>query len=238
MDRNEKARQEFAAKMAPPVKQILIGIPSDDVVKANFAMAFAAMSYYSGLMKIPLAFANQKGSILPRNRNGLVKDAKILDCSHILQIDSDLSFPPQALVRLLAHKQPVVGATYPRRSQPHDNLAVPLNKQPVQNATGLTAVDRLPTGLLLIDMKVFEKIKKPYFRFQTVDEQEGLPDGRIDGEDYYLCDAIRAAGYDVLLDVDLSFELIHWGEAGWRLRDEAGDPAAPRFELVELKSSV
>ena len=39
MDRNEKARQEFAEKMTPPMRQILVGIPSDDVVKANFAMA-------------------------------------------------------------------------------------------------------------------------------------------------------------------------------------------------------
>ena len=238
MDRNEKARQEFAEKMTPPMRQILVGIPSDDVVKANFAMAFAAMSFYSGLMKIPLAFANQKGSMLPRNRNNLAKDAKILNCSHLFQIDSDLSFPPQALHRLLSHKQPVVGATYARRSQPHDNLAVPLNKQPVQKASGLTAVDRLPTGMLPIDMEVFEKIKKPYFRFPTTEEQEGLPEGRIDGEDYYLCDAIRQAGYDVLLDVELSFDLVHWGEAGWRLREDGGDPKAPRFELVELQSAV
>ena len=238
MDRNEKARQEFADKLMSKPRQIALGIPSDDSVKANFAMAFAAMSYYSGLMNIPVAFCNQKGSILPRNRNNLVADARMLNCSHILQIDSDLSFPPRALQRLLSHKKPVVGATYARRSQPHDNLAVPLNRAPVQNVTGLTAVDRLPTGMLLIDMEVFEKIKKPYFRFPTTEECEASPNGRIDGEDYYLCDAIRTAGYEVMLDVELSFGLVHWGEAGWRLKEDVEDPKSPRFELVELKSSV
>ena len=238
MDRNEKARQEFAEKMKPKVRQICIGIPSDDSVKANFSMAFAAMSFYCGLRQMPLAFCNHKGSLLPRNRNNLVADAKKLDCSHILQIDSDLTFPPHALERLLSHQKPVVGATYARRSQPHDNLAVPLNRQPVQNVSGLVAVDRLPTGLLLIQMEVFDKIKKPYFRFPTMEESDLMPEGRIDGEDYYLCDAIRQAGYDVMLDVELSFDLIHWGEAGWRLKEETADPASPRFEMIELKSSL
>ncbi len=223
---------------APPVRQVCIGIPSNDDVKANFAMAYAAMTYYCGLAGIPLALVNQKGSILPKNRNSIVKNARDLNCTHLLQLDSDLTFPPQTLARLLSHKKEVVGCTYPRRSLPHDNLAIPLNQQPVQNAKGLTAVDRLPTGVLLIDMTVFDKIKKPYFRFPTTEECERWPDGNVDGEDYYLCDAVRAAGYDVWLDVELSFEVTHWGEAGWRLKEEVPDAAAPRFELVELSSAV
>ncbi len=239
MNREEKAKLEFVKKHGTP-RAICVAIPSDDSVKANFSMALAAMSYYSGLHQIPLAFCNQKGSILPKNRNSLVKDARSLDCSHILQIDSDITFPPFALHRLLSHKKGIVGCTYVRRSQPHDNLAVPLNKQPVQNATGLTEVDRLPTGLLLVDMDVFTKIKRPWFRFPITEECDKYPEGNIDGEDYYFCDAARAAGYPVYLDVELSFELTHWGECGWRVKDIKPDSPAdtPRFEMVELQSSV
>lgn len=236
-DRNEKARAEWADKHKPKIRQVCIGIPSGDVVQANFAMAFAAMSYYTGMMNIPIALCNQKGSMLPKNRNNLVKEAQKMDCTHLLQIDSDLSFPPYALHRLLSHQKPVVGCTYPRRSQPHDNLAIPLNKQPVQNASGLTAVDRLPTGMLLIELSVFDKIKRPYFRFPTMEACEQYPEGNIDGEDYYLCDAMRAAGFDVFLDVELSFNLTHWGECGWRIKETA-NPDDPRFEMVELQFSV
>lgn len=233
----EQRRAQAKMPNKSPVRQIGIGIPSGDEVKANFAIAFSAMSFYCGLQQIPLAFMNQKGSMLPKNRNALVATAKKLDCTHLLQIDTDISFPPYALHRLLSHKKPVVGCTYARRSRPHDNLAVPLNRQAVQNATGLTAVDRIPTGMLLTDMNVFSKIKKPYFRFPTEEESEANPDGGIAGEDYYLCDAIREAGYEILLDVELSFQLVHWGEAGWRLK-ETTDKEEQRFELVELESAV
>ncbi len=239
MDRNEKARMEFVAKSAA-ARPICIGIPSNDEVKANFAMAFAALCLYSGYRGIPLALCNQKGSILPGNRNRLVREARKLNCTHLLQIDSDLTFPPGSLERLLSHKKAIVGCTYPRRSGPHDNLAIPLDKQPHAQVTGLAAVDRLPTGLLLIEMAVFDKMKMPYFRFPTLEECESYPEGNISGEDYHLCDAARAAGYDVFLDVDLSFQLTHWGEAGWRLKDLPADPTPemPRFEMVELESNA
>lgn len=218
-------------------RQVMIGIPSNDDVKANFAMAFGAMNYYNGLAKIPVALCNQKGSILPANRNRIVAEAKKLNCTHVLQIDSDLDFPPYALDRLLRHKKEFVGATYARRSPPHENLAIPLNKQPEIRASGLTAVDRLPTGMLLIDMRVFDKVTMPYFRFPTQEECSSYPEGNIGGEDYYLCDAVRQAGYDVWLDVELSFELTHWGEVGWKLKEDNGDVNAPRYEMVELQST-
>lgn len=236
MNREEAAKAKFIQANKAKIKQIGIGIPSNDEWKANFGMAYAAMSFYCGLANIPIAFFNQKGSILPKNRNNLVRDAIKHNCSHLLQMDCDLTFPPYALARLLSHQKPIVGCTYARRSQPHDNLAIPLNKQPVQNATGLTAVDRLPTGMLLIAMEVFEKIPQPWFRFPTIEATEANPSGSIDGEDYHLCDAARIAGYDVLLDVELSFEITHWGEAGWRLKD--GIELEKRYEMVELESSL
>lgn len=237
--RNYGEREPFRLSR-PPANQplICVGIPSDDSVKANFAMAMAAMTHYCGWAQIKLAICNQKGSVLPKNRNLLVESALEMGCTHLLQIDSDLTFPPATLHRLLMHNQPIVGCTYARRSRPHDNLAVPLNKAPVHNVKGLAAVDRLPTGLLLVSMDVFPKIKQPWFRFPTIEATEELPAGRIDGEDYYFCDAAREAGYTVYLDVELSFEVTHWGEAGWKIKEDNGDHLAPRFEMVELQSAV
>ena len=238
MDREAAARDEFMRKTQSVPRPVCLGVPSGDEVKANFAMAFGAMSYYSGLIGMPLVLCNQKGSILPANRNRLVDEAAKLNSTHLLQIDSDLTFPANALHRLMNHKKAVVGCTYVRRSQPHDNLTVPLNRQTVNNAAGLIAVDRLPTGMLLIDMDVFKKLKKPYFRFNVMEECKEYPEGNISGEDYHLCDAVREAGYDVFLDVDLSFQLTHWGECGWRCKEETDDPKSPRFEMVELNSSL
>lgn len=241
MDREQEAKIKFLEANKKGQRQVCVGVPSGDDVKANFSMAGMAMSYYCGLAKIPLAFISQKGSMLPKNRNTLVDEAIALNCTHLLQIDSDVTFPPHALARLLFHKKAFVGATYARRSLPHDNLAVPLNREANHHASGLLPVDRLPTGFLLIDLDVLKasNIKKPYFRFPTTEESAAFPHGRIDGEDYYLCDAVRAAGETVWLDVDLSFDLVHWGEAGWRLKQppENYDGTQPLYEMVELQAS-
>lgn len=241
MDRNDEARKAFFNKQHPKAPQMIgIGIPSGDEFKANFGMALAAMTYFSGLRGINVGLFNQKGSILPTNRNGLAREALNYNCSHLLQLDWDMTFPPNTLHRLMSHNKDIVGCTYPRRSEPHDNLCVPLNRERVDNASGVIEVDRLPTGILLIKTEVFRKIKKPWFRFVTIEECEEHPDGAIHGEDFYFCDAAREAGFKVYLDVQLSFDVTHWGEQGFQLTDTppGSPPGTPRYKRVELPSAV
>lgn len=233
-DSDKLAERIMLERIDPNIRQIGIGVPSGDMLHTNFAMAMAAMCFYNGLMKMPIAIMNQKGGHIADARNRMVEHAQKINCEWLLMLDSDLTFPPQTLARLLSHDKPVVGCTYARRSQPHDNLAVPLGQQPVQNASGLTAVDRLPTGCLLLRLDIFKKMKRPYFRFEHVEEdvEKGIKP-KTGAEDYYFCDAVRRAGETVWLDVELSFALTHWGEVGWQLT-ETTDKDEPRFRVVEL----
>jgi hypothetical protein len=78
-------------------------------------------------------------------------------------------------------------------------------------ASDLVEMQRIPTGCLLIKMSVFEKLTRPYFRFETDSE------GAIVGEDYVFCDRAREAGFHIWCDVTISRELGHLGQKIHRL---------------------
>ena len=229
------------AKAPPP--RVGICIPSGDHVHANFAMALAAMTYSMG---IPLALINQKGSNIAGNRNNGIEQCKQHGLNWCLMIDSDMTFPPDSLLRLLKHAisndLDIVGATYARRCIPHNNLAVPLKRESAV-VHGLTEVEALPTGFLLIRIAALDNLRRPYFRFGCLEENEPVPDDlkewmpdsgepRLLGEDYMFCHAAKQAGLKIWLDADLSFQLVHWGEHGIQLTDND-----EQFQLIELASA-
>ena len=237
-----------------PAPKIGIVIPSGDHVDANFAMALAASQFMMGRLGFMFHLFNQKGSIIAVNRNNGVEQCEKFQCDWCLQIDTDLTFPPNAIPRLLHHaitqRLDIVGASYPRRVHPHQNNAIPLGNEKTVLEGGLAEVMMLPTGFLLVHMSVFGMLKKPYFRFGFVEEDahpEPVFDGfipddgkpRIIGEDFYFCAMARAAGFRVMMDVDLSSELVHWGEAGYRLRGtaEGADVDGNAWERIECATA-
>lgn len=231
---------ESAAKSAGRPTRVALAVPSCDHVHANFAMAFAALTYGCGLRGIQMALVNTKGSMLPKNRDNAVMEARKYECDWILFLDSDMTFPPTAIHRLLAHDRDIVGATYARRSIPHDNLAKPKDQQGAV-VQGLVEVDGLPTGCLLIRMSVFDKLARPYFRYRAIEEGEvynGVPGPTTLGEDYGFCEAAKAAGFSIWMDTELSFDLVHWGEAGFRIKDaDPAKPEEPGYEIIELQGT-
>jgi hypothetical protein len=56
------------------------------------------------------------------------------------------------------------------------------------------------------------------------------------GEDYDFCNRARTANIPVFMDTELSLEIIHWGEAGWRLSEEMCGRATdqPDAQIIEL----
>lgn len=241
MDRAPKIIVPPAAAANEPGRKprVAIAVPSTDHVHANFAMALGAFMYGNGIRKQPVALINTKGSMIQKNRDNAVLEARRLECDYILFLDSDITFPPDALQRLLAHGKPIVGATYARRTAPHSNLAKPKDQEPA-DVTGLVEVDALPTGHLLIDLTIFDRLKRPYFRFQAIEEGtslHGVEGPTTLGEDYGFCEAAKGLGYAIWMDVELSFGLVHWGECGWKLRDGIVVEGQPLAEMVELQPS-
>jgi hypothetical protein len=131
--------------------------------------------------------------------------------THLLWLDDDMRFPKNTLERLLMHEEPVVGANYVSRLPPYNTVAIKsrdrgerLNTMP--DSTGLEEVDALGFGVCLVARPVLEKIPYPWsdtvFREK---EQDWI------GDDVYFFDKVRAHGFTVYADHDLSKEVRHCG---------------------------
>lgn len=140
-------------------------------------------------------------SIVANTRNQMVDAAQNMKADYLLMIDSDLVFPVDTARKLLSHRKLVVGGLYKRRTEPHNVLGDPWGG--AGDYTGLTRMRFLPTGCMLIDMTVFDKLSRPYFRF-------GVEGERLVGEDVQFCRDCTAAGIDLWADCDI--ELGHIGE--------------------------
>jgi GT2 family glycosyltransferase len=145
-------------------------------------------------------------------RREIVESAQATHASYLLFVDSDMSFKGDTLKRLLAHKKDVIGVHYNQRGLPLMTTVRVKDKN-----TGLYRVpavhemvydkpfkcDAVGAGCMLIDMKVFNKIEKPWFLYV---DNEKFPMG----EDVWFCQQVKKAGFDVWCDPTIKVE--HIGE--------------------------
>lgn len=194
--------------------KIALAVPTLDYVHVNFMLAMVDL-----VMKTKSRFSliDARGSNICQNRNALVENARERGCEWLLFMDNDLSFPPIAADRLcnIATKEnlDIIGCNYLMRLPPHRSMVVPkANKD--QDVRGVVEVDALPTGMMMIRMSVFDKLKQPYFGYETATIEGAVTVG---SEDYRFCDMARAAGLSIWMDTDLSLALVHWsGSIGVR----------------------
>ena len=198
---------------------------TDDMVYAHFHFSFINtltnyMSYLYGKGEdVAIDFLTPKypGQI-DAIRNGLVMQAQMFGCTHILFMDTDQVYSdPEMIQKMLAHDKPVVGAKVHRRYPPFDPLLLRgepghLYSVPDQEieAGGLVDVSATGCGCILYDMEIFQKIKHPWFEL-SVGEY-----GQIIGEDVGFCTKLIEHGYKVLVDCSidikhLSLLAVDWG---------------------------
>lgn len=158
------------------------------------------------------------GSILPDVRTRLVAKAVEWGATHILWIDSDMTFPPDALIRLYNHGKHVVGVNYvtkdvaprPIAYVETDDEIGPLYTR--EDSTGLVSVKHTGMGLMLTTVAAFDAISLPYFLFEPAGRQKVA----FKGEDVYFCAKLREAGIPVYADQDISKQVGHIGN--WEYR--------------------
>lgn len=192
---------------AAPIR-VALTYCSGDMVHADFANVLVMLAIYTRQHGVLANIVNPKCANIDVGRSNGVEVAYHMKADYLFFVDSDMMVPPETICRLLEHRKPVIGASYCQRRLPfrmtHSELDGTLGT--FDNAdTGLREVARLPTGCMLIDMKVFETFEKPYFRM----EYPG--DGRSISEDNYFCDRVREKGHTIWLDCDLTKEVRHIG---------------------------
>ena len=194
---------------------IAIGVPSGDMVHADFMLSLLHLVQNGRAAGFRLSIVNSKFSLLTEARNLCVKAALDARAEWLLFLDSDMVLPPDTVARLMSHQKDIVGGTYPRRGWPlafigtrPDGAAISLDDK------GLIEAGRLPTGCLLIKMSVFEQLKAPYFRCSYHEEA-----GKVLGEDFWFSDRVRSLGYRLWCDMALSRQIEHIGSFRYNLRE-------------------
>jgi hypothetical protein len=201
------------------MQKIMIAVPSLGDIDMSTTQSLVHMIGYSvKKLKVNLAPCFLSSSLLPDLRNEFVKMAIESNCTHILFIDADMKFPHDMLERLLAHNVDIVTTNYSTKSENHAKFTATgkngyIHKSELTN-TGLTEILLGATGTMLIDLKVFKKLKMPYFwlYWDSVNK-------RAFGEDYYFCYKAHKAGFKIYIDNDLTKEVFHIGRKEYTIND-------------------
>jgi hypothetical protein len=103
-------------------------------------------------------FHSIEGSGISANRERLVVDALNTECTHILFIDDDMGFTPNALHILASRRQKIVGCNYPMRGTTPTFTALALDKKTRiytgKESTGLEPCFYTGFGFCLIERSV------------------------------------------------------------------------------------
>ena len=156
---------------------VMIAIPSTSDWKADFGMSLCALVASVGKPLRNKRYIemirlwNTKGSILSRSRQTLVEKAQEDGVSHILFLDSDMVFPEWTLHRMLDLEQMVVAANCATKQLPSNPTARYYDPMQLAGRQVYTKSDspkieevwRVGTGVMLINMKVFDKVLRPWF---------------------------------------------------------------------------
>jgi hypothetical protein len=208
---------------------ILIGTPCyGGLVMHTYMQSVIKLMVYAGSKNFQLGLTTSAhDSLITRSRNSIV--AFFLDqphATHLMFIDADIGFEPEAVERMLDFDQDLVAGMYPLKvldwSQIQQRAAAGANKDQLETA-GLHYVGQpLPagereekngfvtglyagTGFMLIKRQVMEKMVQAYPETKYKRLQTYPPPRHVSDNQYNLFDCIIEPKTGVYLSEDFTF---------------------------------
>lgn len=204
------------APPAPSPKRLVVCVPSGGhptlgftYSLANFFMTIHNPQYGLSAWQVAMVFGD--GSVIHDNREQLAGRALAMKATHVLYLDDDMTFPPEAIVSLMHRNLPFVASNYTRRKPPHVAVASRADLtgliMTTAESTGLVPAHGTGFGMALIASEVFAAIPKPWFMPMWE------PDTAMyHSEDVMFCRRALAAGFQLQIDQDASKLLGHCSE--------------------------
>lgn len=187
--------------------KIVIGVPSGDMVHADFAMCLCNLLAHSSKNgAFILGILNEKTSLIPKGRHTIVEKALKHNVDYLLFLDSDMVFPSDLLIELIKTDKDIIGCNYATRRPPFKLTCRNEDFTFFDKREGVHEVGFIGTGALLIKTEVFNGMEHPYFNL----EWEGGDRG-FDGEDYNFCKRMKADGHKIYCHAGLSEKIGHLG---------------------------
>jgi len=215
---------------------ICIAMPCYDSVKINTMLSIFQLIQLLGKGGVEVGINTMKSPLIHQARNYLTAVFLTTEYSHLLFIDADVEFAPEAVLRMMMAKKDIICTPY-RAKNPDLNNHTYTVKFPDPKIVpilpgGLVEIEAGPTGLMLIDRKVFEKIIKnrPDLKIKNrvnpgIKEDEkshgfyhlffdfAFEDGYTIGEDLSFCKLARKEGFKLYANIDSM--TAHRGEYAW-----------------------
>ena len=180
--------------------KLVIGLPMlSPFVHYKFVNSYLALTRPKGTATVSLV-----GSLTALARNQIVDIAQQQRASHLMFLDTDMTFPPDTLQRLIAHDKDIVSGLYFERYAPYR----PMLRQRFEDGyslvnyppAGLVECDALGAGCILIRMEVFQKLAKPCFEYRL--STSGIKETFLT-EDIVFCERARKAGFKIFCDTSI-----------------------------------
>lgn len=216
----------------PPVDgaRVAIATPVYDHIETETEDCLRQLEILSGNSGVPCLRVRAHGTYIQRTRNEIAYRVRQMEMgerpTHILWVDADMTFHEGALLRLLDWEVPIVGGLYRGRSEVGNPIVGRKNDRGIWETTKLYAdlhaalaneeylyekIDHVGTGFMLVDIRVFDRLERPWFRVVDDDVDNEL------GEDAYFCAQAKAAGIEVA--VDLGCQCGHIGKKTYDVDD-------------------
>ena len=227
--------------------KVAILIPRHGDTKGEFMLSLARMLVHSlgptAPERLEIEIFSVASSDLPASRTRLLQHAIAWQARYALWLDTDHVFPPDALLRLLEHRLPVVGCNQARRTEPTGPVAMRFNRdgemehvwttEELATAGAVEEVAHVGLALCLLDLAALHAVKAhveahgPGWAHWAPFDRKRLPGttARM-GEDASFFQELREAGVKAHVDHGLSWEVGHIGERVFTNADTVRDREA------------
>ena len=141
---------------------VYIAMPCYDSVKINTMLSVIKLVQQLGKSGIEVGINTMKSPLIHQARNYLTSVFLTTKYQYLLFIDSDVEFEPESVMRMLVAKKDIVCTPYRVKAEQLDKHIYTVEFKDPKNIPflpgGLVEIEAGPTGLMLIDRVVFERI--------------------------------------------------------------------------------
>ena len=232
-----KAAATKDAGRSESIKRILIAIPTNKNIEPSTFKSIYDQIVPEGY---ETTFQYFWGYQVDQVRN-LIADWVINgNYDYLFSVDSDISFAPDTLSKMLSHNKDVVSGIYIQRIQGKHTIEIMrknsnggishVNWGDI-NGQGLVPIDGCGFGCVLIKGEVFKSIPYPHFVYHSA-----IDHANTVSEDVHFCNQARDKGFTLWADTSIICE--HTGSYTFRVDMTMKNEDPVRHRLKELRQIV
>jgi len=212
---------------------VYIAMPCYDSVKINTMLSVIKLVQQLSQSGIKVGINTMKSPLIHQARNYLTSIFLTTEYQYLLFIDSDVEFQPEAVAKMLVAKKDIICTPYRVKAAQLDKHIYTVEFNDPKNIPilpgGLVELEAGPTGLMLIDRVVFEKIIKNHHDLKIKNKATptankshefyynffdfGFNDGYAMGEDVSFCRLARGNDFKIYANTESTTQ--HHGSYAW-----------------------